>query len=214
MYPVRMFFEKSGLAIYISHLDLMRCFERSLRRADVPFWFTEGFNPRPFLTFALPLSLGYVGLHESVDIKMTEEYPLDKLVERMNQCLPTGLRVISAAEPVHKAKDIAYSRYHISFGFDCADALNERLSAESIIAEKTNKKKQRVEVDIKQYVKEYSVTNDGDGTVLDIALASGCTDNCNPSLVFEPLLASLGKEETVPEVVRTDVLLADMSAFA
>ena len=61
MYGIRIFFEKVGVARYISHLDLMRNFERAMRRADIPFWYTEGFNPRPFLTFALPLSLGVAG---------------------------------------------------------------------------------------------------------------------------------------------------------
>ena len=64
--PVRIFFVKEGPSKYMSHLDLMRCMTRTLRRAGVPIWYTEGFNPHPFMTFAMPLSLGTSGLCETM----------------------------------------------------------------------------------------------------------------------------------------------------
>lgn len=214
MYPVRMRFEKTGLARYISHLDLMRCFERTLRRADMPFWFTEGFNPRPFLTFALPLSLGYSGLREAVDIKLTEEMTEGEIISRMNPCLPSGLKIISAGEPVNKAKDIAYSSYDIFFeDAGAAGPLAERLGAGEITAEKINKKKQKVTVDIKHLIKDWSLSEKDGGTLLKTVLASGCAETCNPSLVYSPVLETLGDGEGSVSVTRTDILLGDMTRF-
>lgn len=208
-------FEKTGLARYISHLDLMRCFERTLRRADIPFWFTEGFNPRPFLTFALPLSLGYNGLREAVDIKLTEELTEDEIISKINPCLPSGLRIISAGEPVHKAKEIAYSSYDIIFEDSAAaDKLRERLSADEIIAQKQNKKKQLVTMDIKHMIRSWELSHDStNGTELEIILASGCTETCNPSLVYSPVLEQLGTDEGTVSVTRTDILLEDGTQF-
>lgn len=213
-YPVRMRFEKTGLARYISHLDLMRCFERTLRRADIPFWFTEGFNPRPFLTFALPLSLGYSGLREAVDIKLTEDMSEDELERRLNTALPYGLRIIKASEPVHKPKDIMFSDYRIVFeGRDLSGALSDRLGADEIKALKKNKKKQLVELDIKRMIKGYSVSTSGNDTVLEITLASGCAETCNPALVYGPVLEAADMDEGIVDVTRRDILLEDDTSF-
>ena len=212
--PLRMRFEKTGLARYISHLDLMRCFERSLRRADIPFWFTEGFNPRPFLTFALPLSLGYSGLREAVDIKLTSPMTEDELRARLNAALPYGLRITKAAEPVHKPKDIMFSDYRIVFeGHDLASAISDRLSADEIKAQKKNKKKQLVELDIKHLIKSWNVEKDGADTVLEAVLASGCAETCNPALVYGPVLEAIGEDEGIVDVTRRDILLGGGASF-
>ena len=68
---LRVFYEKTGRAKYISHLDINRCMQRALRRAEIPVWYTEGFNPHPYTTFALPLSLGYESLCETMDLRIT-----------------------------------------------------------------------------------------------------------------------------------------------
>ena len=73
---VRMSFQKTGMAKFISHLDTVRCITRAMKRACVPIWFTEGFNPHAFLTFAMPLSLGFESLCETVDFRLMEEIDL------------------------------------------------------------------------------------------------------------------------------------------
>jgi len=218
MRAVRIFFEKSGPARYISHLDLMRCFERTMRRAELPFWFTEGFNPRPFLTFALPLSLGTAGMKEIVDIRLVEDMPLDEVKNRLNGCLPEGMRVLRCADPVKKPKEIAASRYEITItgageSSSVAAALTLFLSAGSITAKKKNKKKQLVEMEIKPMVHKWSVAAEGDSVKLDIVLASGCTDNCNPALVLDAFRESKGATDMRCEIVRTEILDGDMKPF-
>ena len=70
MRAVRLNFSKTGRAIYISHLDINRMMTRAVRRAKLPMWYTEGFNPHPYLTFALPLSLGQSSDCEYMDIRI------------------------------------------------------------------------------------------------------------------------------------------------
>ena len=73
MQNVRIWFSKTGVVKYISHLDLTRCMARALKLSGLPVWYTQGFNPRIYMTFAMPLSLGVSGLRECVDIRLTEE---------------------------------------------------------------------------------------------------------------------------------------------
>ena len=110
---VRVFFEKTGMTKYISHLDLMRCMTRAIKRAAIPAWYTEGFNPHLFITFALPLTLGVESLCESMDIRLTEEMGFEEVKNRLNVNLPDGIRITNVAAPVYKANDIAFAEYKI-----------------------------------------------------------------------------------------------------
>ena len=108
MNSVRMWYEKSGLAVYTSHLDMNRCFTRAVRRADIPLWYTEGFNPHPYMTFLLPLPLGQAGVREPVDIRTESEISNEEILSRMNSVLPEGLRIVDVTEPVDKVNTIKY----------------------------------------------------------------------------------------------------------
>ena len=88
MREVRLRFSKTGRCKYISHLDINRCMARAFSRAEIPLWFTEGFNPHPYMSFSLPLSLGVESLCESVDIRLIEEISNDEVKQRMNDALP------------------------------------------------------------------------------------------------------------------------------
>ena len=77
---IRLVFSKTGKARYISHLDLNRAMIRAVRRARLPVWYTEGFNRHPYVTFAAPLSLGYEGMHETMDLRLEGEMPMGELV--------------------------------------------------------------------------------------------------------------------------------------
>ena len=72
MREVRLRFSKTGRLKYISHLDINRAMSRAFKRAEIPLWYTEGFNPHPYMSFSLPLSLGVESLCESVDIRLID----------------------------------------------------------------------------------------------------------------------------------------------
>ena len=80
MKPMRLFYEKTDTAKYISHLDINRCMQRAMKRAGIPLWFTEGFNPHAYLTFPLPLALGYESVYECVDFRLVEEMSEEEIV--------------------------------------------------------------------------------------------------------------------------------------
>ena len=111
MKHVRIWFSKTGTAKYISHLDLNRCMSRAVHKAKLPLWYTEGFHPHAFLTFALPLSLGAEGLRESMDIKMEEDLCPEEIRDRLNAALPPDIRVLDVTEPVMKPGQIAWASY-------------------------------------------------------------------------------------------------------
>ena len=113
MKNVRVWFEKKGAARYISHLDLTRNMARGLKLSGLPVWYTEGFNPRIYMTYAMPLSLGVCGERECMDIRLTEEFPLEEIAPRLNAHLPAGLRALEATEPVDKFEDIQFGEYQL-----------------------------------------------------------------------------------------------------
>ena len=89
---IRVFFEKKDIARYLSHLDLMRCFTRAVKRTGADVWYTEGFNPHLYLMFPAPLSLGFESEYEVVDMRMEEEQDLGLFVEKLNEALPSGIQ--------------------------------------------------------------------------------------------------------------------------
>src|SRR5436309_13789025 len=92
---VRIRFRKDGDLRLLSHHDLMRTFERMLRRAALPFRSTEGFHPKPRMVFALSLPLGVAGLDEVVEVELTQELPADDVLSRLAAQAPPGLHLFS-----------------------------------------------------------------------------------------------------------------------
>lgn len=88
---VRIRFQKTGNLRLVSHHDLMRCFERMLRRAALPFHSSQGFHPKPRLAFALSLPLGVVGREEIVDLELDADLPVEEIHERLARQAPDGL---------------------------------------------------------------------------------------------------------------------------
>lgn len=216
---VRMFYSKTGMAKYISHLDMVRCFSRAMKRAEVPIWFTEGFNPHAFLTFAMPLSLGTESYCETVDFRLTEDVDLKELTERINKTLPPDIRVTEIAEPKFTAHDIKYAEYKITFNSPSNDFLtvaNERLSSDEIIVEKKGKQGRRKvtkEVNIKEHIKSFELTEDGGNVVLHIFLSAGTSFNINPSLVIGAIIKDTDVDEASCDIVKVQSYTENMEIF-
>lgn len=209
---VRIVFSKTGRAKYVSHLDLVRAMTRAVRRADIPLWYTEGFNRHPYLTFAAPLSLGYEGLRETMDIRMLEDFPFDELVKRLNAVLPEGLVAISAADAVAKAGDLAAAEYKLTIQLPM-EAVQGALSAPELPVEKRTKKKTMKTIDILPYFKEAILEKVGEAeTNVTVILPSGSAENINPGLFLTALKAVTGAEVNA-NVLRLRLLLADGSEF-
>ncbi len=208
---VRMFFHKDGPSRYMSHLDLTRCMTRCIRRAGLPIWYTEGFNPHAYMTFALPLSLGAAGYYEIMDIRFVEDMPLSEAVKRLNDALPEGITVWKAAEPVKKPTAIVSARWEIALEDDAlsavelSDALNKFFAMDEILVEKKTKAKKLTTFDVKPQIIEWNVAG-GEITKLMLLLPAGCINNINPSIILNTFYAHIGHEVTHVFIKRTEVL--------
>ena len=114
--------EKSGSAIYISHLDLMRTLQRAFRRAGLDLRHSEGFNPHPVMSILMPLSLGQSSVCELMDFELMEAEAPAAVVDRLNAVLPEGIRAKEVFDAVRKVKEIKWLRVEGRFAYDERDA--------------------------------------------------------------------------------------------
>ena len=217
MKNVRIWFKKDDECRYISHLDLNRCVLRALHKSKIPVWHTEGFNPHPFATFPLPLSLGFRGINECMDIRLVDEISNEKLISDFNACMPAGVRAFAVTEPVMKAGKIAYARFNIKISSDeinsrkVYEALTSLLSSDEIMIEKRTKSGIKT-VDLKKSIKTYELKEMFDFAELDIVLSAGSTDNANPNLIITALEKQTEKS-FYADITRIDLYNSDMELF-
>jgi len=155
MGKVRFRYSKTGKAKYISHLDLMATMQRSFLRAGVNLKYSEGFNPHPYMSVALPLPVGGESLCELMDVGLTDDTVPDiQLLE-----LPEGLKIIDAYLPVRKFNEITWIEINGSMHYDkqadndTIKQLRECFAEESIIISKRTKRGFK-DLDIAPYIKE------------------------------------------------------------
>lgn len=218
MKNVRIWFKKDYECRYISHLDLNRCMLRALHKSKIPVWHTEGFNPHPFATFPLPLSLGFRGINECMDVKLeNDNYSFEEIISNLNSCLPRGIQVFNVTEPLMKAGKIAYAEFtvlisgkNIGSSLICSQ-LNELFSYEKIEIEKKSKKGIKT-VDIKPGIKRYSVEEKFDFALLNIILSAGSSDNVNPNLIISALNSCFSADYDA-DITRNELYNFDMELF-
>ena len=160
----RLLFEKTGKAIYISHLDTMAMFPRIFLRAGLHVKFTQGMSPHAYVSIPLPLSVGVSSQCEILDFTLEEEnVPMEKLADMLNPYLPAGIRVLKAYDSDKKAKLIKYLHYNIRLEYDNGidqageQKLRDFFEHSSILVEKKTKKGM-VETDIKPMIMTFSLS--------------------------------------------------------
>ena len=142
----RLAFSKTDTAKFISHLDLMRTFQRAFLRAGIEIKHTEGFNPHSFVSIPLPLSVGFSSSCEVLECQILgENVDMDTIPERMNAVLPAGITVHRCYEAELAVKKLAYVNYIVTLEYESgapfgADtAIQELLSRESLVMQKRSK---------------------------------------------------------------------------
>lgn len=142
----RALFEKTGNAVWISHLDLMRLFQRAFKRAGLPLTHTQGFNPRPSVSIALPLSVGVESTCELLDFDLDGVVvSCDEICDRLNAALVEGVRVHQVYEDGAKIKHLALLRSAITLEYDAgvpqgaAEVIKDLLSRPSLTVQKKGK---------------------------------------------------------------------------
>jgi len=217
MYRIRLLFSKTGSAKFISHLDLMSTLARALRRAGVRLSYSEGFNPHPYLSVALPLSVGCGSLCELVDIGVEDELNPDGLPEIINPALPDGLNILDAYLPQRKFIDIKWIGLSVSFHYDngtpvgAAKKLEERFAADIINVTKKSKKG-ICTINIAQFIRDVAFTGS------DVVNFSVKVSAQEPSINPKDLIAAFDGDYSrlAPDhssFTRTEVYDRDMSVF-
>ena len=216
---VRMSFQKTGMAKFISHLDTVRCITRAMKRACVPIWFTEGFNPHAFLTFAMPLSLGFESLCETVDFRLMEEVDLNELVERLNEALPVDITVKEIYVYETSPNDISWAEYKITFNNPdnllLAQAENILSSDEIIVLKKVKKGRNKVEkeVNIKEHIKSFELNVEDGKLIFRTVLSSGTSTNINPMLLIGALVKGTATDEQDVDIIKVQSYKENMEIF-
>ena len=142
----RILFEKTGNGIYISHLDLMRLYQRAFKRAGLNLKHTQGFSPRAMVSIALPLSVGVQSQCEILDYELVDqELPFEEIKDRLNRALPAGVRVLDVYDSPRKPRDLTHLDIAIRLEYDngvpggCMEAIRELFARQSVIVTKRGK---------------------------------------------------------------------------
>ena len=220
MREVRLRFSKTGRLKYISHLDINRAMSRALKRAQIPLWYTEGFNPHPYMSFSLPLSLGVESLCESVDLRIIGDITNDEIKNRLNNVLPQDIKIVDVYDDFRDNSENVYSEYGYKFEFKDNEAAFEKiknvLSSDEIIALKKGKQgRKRVmkETNIKSFIDKYSISIRNDVIVLNIRLLAGPEKNLNPSLLFDTIIRLIDMDFEWKSIARISLLDKDYKEF-
>lgn len=196
---VRVKFSKHGAMKFIGHLDIMRYFQKAIRRAEIPIRFTEGFSPHMVMSFASPLGVGLTSDGEYMDIEVNASIPSKEAVERLNRVMVEGMKVLSYRQiPEGKASNamslVACADYTVTFregkepAPDWEEKLVEFAALPSVIVMKKTKKSEK-EVDIKPMIHELRLLEHGE---IFMRLSSGSASNLKPELVMDAFISYLG----------------------
>ncbi len=190
----RLLFEKAGNAVWVSHLDLMRIFQRAFKRAGLPLTHTQGFNPRPSVSIALPLSVGVESLCELLDFDLDGEMPnTEDICTRLNAALVEGVKVHKVYEDGAKLKHLALLDCCVELDYDrgvpqnAVQDIQALFSREMLTVEKKGKNG-TVQQDIIPMIQSLDVTQ-ADGNTLCINARICCQ---NPTLNPAQMVAAIG----------------------
>ena len=199
MSEYRMLFSKEGTAAYISHLDLLRTFQRVFIRAGLVIRHSSGFHPHPVMSFVLPLSVGQSSSCELLDFETVEDLDAAAFPERLNPFLPEGVRVLDCWTPVEPVREMKFLQADVSLEYDggvpsgAAERIIALLLGETVVVEKRNKKKQMVDADIRPMIESVAAEEREGAVVLHVTVQSQ-----NPGV--NPALLAAAVERHLPDL--------------
>ena len=200
MNKLRLKFSKNGPIKFIGHLDVMRYFQKSIRRADIDIKYSEGFSPHQVLSFAQPLSVGATSDGEYLDMTVNSIESVDDIMKRLNSVMNEGIKIIAITEldeREEKAMTLsAAARYSLklreSAAFpDWTYALEKYLQSDILPAVKKTKSGEK-EIDMKHMLFDYSLDHESRSATMLLSMSS--KETLKPTLLFEYFYKSLGRE--------------------
>lgn len=217
MYKYRLTFSKTGYAKYVSHLDLMRMFQRAFQRAELPITYSQGFNPHQKISIAFPLPLGTTGTREYMDIELDTELSHDELISRLNSALPPDIKVSESKIPQTKTSSLQRAVYsmEIELKNEVAELNNKivaLLSANEIVVEKKTKRGVS-ETNIKPSIIDFEVAC-ADNKKTELKLVLSCEDGASlkASVVADAMVRYIdGFEIDIIRINREGLFLENMT---
>ena len=219
MSKLRLLFAKEGRASYISHLDLMRTFQRVFPRTGLDLSHSQGYHPHPILSIVLPLPVGQSSVCELLDLAVEQESDGAGVVDKLNTGLPEGLRALDCYVPTRPVRDLAFVEAEVELLYDkgvpdgCVQALTELFGRESVVIQKKTKRRELADVDLKPLIR--SLDFGAEERLIRIrAVVAAQNPGMNPGLIGSAIQKEL--PELAPDFVRVRrqaLLDADGAAF-
>ena len=215
----RLLYEKTGDGVFLSHLDLIRLFQRTFRRAGLMLKHSQGFSPKPYVSVAMPLSVGMHSVCEILDFELEGDRAIpENLPELLNASLPRGVRILEFYESARKVKEIAFLSARVSLEYDngtpagAQKAVEELFASGEVVVAKHTKRGD-AETDIRPMMRKLSVLTTDNELLLDCVVCAQ-----NPSL--NPMLLVTAISKYLPELtpdfawcLRLDILDAEEKSF-
>ena len=221
---LRIKFKKIGGLQYISHLDLVRTMHKVIVRAGLPLWYTEGFNPKPKMVFAAPLSIGTESVSEFLDIRLTERMPAEEAIARMNKNMAGELQALDAYYPESKLTDLKWLSYTILIktalaDSDLAEKCERALLCECVEVKKRAKNGEEVTVNIRPMIKTVKCALEGESIRVSCVLSADASAYLNPEYIVKVLrekcgiLADADLTKEYYSIMRESAYFSDMTEF-
>ena len=225
---IRIKFQKYGVMKFIGHLDIMRYFQKAVRRADIDICYSEGFSPHQIMSFAAPLGVGITSEGEYLDIEVHSSKSSREAMEILNAVMVEGVRVVGYQKLPDNAKTamsvVAAADYELFFkeGYEAPASLkafDAGLKAffeeqDEILVTKQTKKSEKV-IDLKALVYDFNMKEREGKPCFYVKLSTGSSDNLKPELVLEALFESMGLhyDPRAIQIHRKDVYAAVGEGF-
>ena len=221
---IRIKFRKWGSMKFIGHLDMMRYFQKVMRRADVDIRYSEGFSPHQIMSFAAPLGVGITSDGEYFDIEVHSTKSSEEMIKDMNVTMVDGVEITGYVALPDNAKPamsiVAAADYVLSYkeGYEVPFNVEEwkKHVAELFTNQKTftiikKTKKSEREVDLKPLVYAFDVIEEDGKPAFYINVSTGSVDNIKPELLLASMYEKLGLEynESAIAIHRKDVYAVD-----
>ena len=188
MSKLRLLFIKEAQASYISHLDLLRTFQRAFPRTELDIRHSQGYHPHPIISIVLPLPVGQSSDCELLDFEVTQDTDGRGIAEKLNTGMPSGLRVLDCYPAVRPVRELTYLRADVTLEYDngvpenAAARLTELLGRHELIIQKRTKRKELADVDIAPMIKGFSFT-EMEGVVTGTVTVLAQNPGLNPQLL-------------------------------
>ncbi len=187
----RIKFSKYNSMIFIGHLDMMRYFQKAIRRAQIPIAYSTGYSPHQIMSFAAPLGVGLYSNGEYADLELTQEIGTAECREKLQKAMVDGVDILSVKvlpkDAGNAMASVAAAGYtvkirsgHERAGFDFTKAFSDFMSRDEIMIEKETKKSTKI-LNLKDFIFDYKT----DGQEIYLLVDASSSGNIKPSLVME-----------------------------